>query len=50
MRALFAPSVVPEREQVVEAISGNICRCTGYEAIIDAILAAARQGAARRTG
>jgi aerobic carbon-monoxide dehydrogenase small subunit len=31
---------------VVEAISGNICRCTGYEPIINAILAAA-QGAGR---
>jgi carbon-monoxide dehydrogenase small subunit len=26
---------------VVEAISGNICRCTGYEPIINAVLAAA---------
>ena len=32
----------PTREEVVEAISGNICRCTGYEPIINAILAAAR--------
>lgn len=32
----------PSREEVVEAISGNICRCTGYEPIIQAILAAAR--------
>ncbi len=31
----------PSREEVVEAISGNICRCTGYEPIIDAILQAA---------
>ena len=31
----------PTRDQVVQAISGNVCRCTGYEAIIDAILAAA---------
>ena len=38
----------PTREQVVEAISGNICRCTGYEPIIDAILAAAAQGHGRR--
>jgi carbon-monoxide dehydrogenase small subunit len=26
---------------VVEAISGNICRCTGYEPIINSVLAAA---------
>jgi carbon-monoxide dehydrogenase small subunit len=32
----------PTREDVVEAISGNICRCTGYEPIIQAVLAAAR--------
>jgi carbon-monoxide dehydrogenase small subunit len=33
----------PSRDQVVQAISGNVCRCTGYEAIIDAILVAAEQ-------
>jgi carbon-monoxide dehydrogenase small subunit len=33
----------PSREDVVRAISGNICRCTGYEAIIDAILDAAQR-------
>lgn len=32
----------PTREDVVEAISGNICRCTGYEPIIKAVLSAAR--------
>jgi carbon-monoxide dehydrogenase small subunit len=32
----------PTREEVVEAISGNICRCTGYEPIIQAVLIAAR--------
>ena len=31
----------PTREDVAEAISGNLCRCTGYEPIIDAILTAA---------
>jgi aerobic-type carbon monoxide dehydrogenase small subunit (CoxS/CutS family) len=37
------------REQVREWISGNYCRCTGYQAIVDAIcdvLAARRQGVA----
>ena len=38
----------PSRVEVVEAISGNICRCTGYEPIINAILAAAARGAERR--
>jgi len=32
----------PSREDVVEALSGNICRCTGYEPIIQAVLSAAR--------
>ena len=32
----------PSREDVVEALSGNICRCTGYEPIIQAVLIAAR--------
>lgn len=31
----------PTREEVIEALSGNICRCTGYEPIINAVLAAA---------
>jgi aerobic carbon-monoxide dehydrogenase small subunit len=31
----------PNRDDVIDAISGNICRCTGYEPIINAILAAA---------
>jgi carbon-monoxide dehydrogenase small subunit len=31
----------PTREEVTEAISGNLCRCTGYETIVDAIMSAA---------
>jgi carbon-monoxide dehydrogenase small subunit len=31
----------PTREEVIDAISGNICRCTGYEPIIASILVAA---------
>jgi carbon-monoxide dehydrogenase small subunit len=46
-RALLAKNPQPSREEVVEAISGNICRCTGYEPIIAAILAAANAPGAR---
>ncbi|MFT4039391.1 MAG: (2Fe-2S)-binding protein [Thermomicrobiales bacterium] len=39
--ALLEENPAPAREDVVRAISGHVCRCTGYEAIIDAVLAAA---------
>ncbi|MET1414316.1 (2Fe-2S)-binding protein [Roseibium sp. HPY-6] len=42
-KALLDRTPRPSREEVVEAISGNICRCTGYEPIIDAIMAASGQ-------
>lgn len=42
-KALLTKNPNPTREEVVEAISGNICRCTGYEPIIDAILITAGQ-------
>lgn len=47
-KTLLDRNPAPTREEVVEAISGNICRCTGYEPIIAAILAAAGQRGARR--
>ena len=47
-KALLDRNPAPSRVEVVEAISGNICRCTGYEPIINAILAAAARGAERR--
>jgi len=33
----------PTEHEVREAISGNLCRCSGYQAIVEAILAAARK-------
>lgn len=32
----------PDREQIREHLSGNYCRCTGYQAIVDAIETTAR--------
>lgn len=49
-KALLDRNSNPSRDEVVEAIAGNICRCTGYEPIINAILAAAKSGGARRYG
>ncbi len=40
-KALLDRNPRPTRGEVVEAISGNLCRCTGYEPIIEAVLAAA---------
>jgi carbon-monoxide dehydrogenase small subunit len=37
-KALLDRNPRPSREEVVEAIAGNLCRCTGYEPIIAAIL------------
>ena len=42
-KAILDREPSPTREQVVEAISGNLCRCTGYEPIIEAILTAAQR-------
>jgi aerobic carbon-monoxide dehydrogenase small subunit len=44
--ALLEANPDPSREDVVRAISGNVCRCTGYESIINAVLDAAARRAA----
>ncbi len=41
--ALLAENPHPTREEVVHALDGNLCRCTGYAPIVDAILAAAER-------
>jgi aerobic-type carbon monoxide dehydrogenase small subunit (CoxS/CutS family) len=33
----------PSEAEVREALAGNLCRCTGYEAIVEAAMAAARE-------
>jgi aerobic carbon-monoxide dehydrogenase small subunit len=41
-RDLLAAGGVPSRDTIREHLSGNYCRCTGYQAIVDAIEAVAR--------
>ena len=36
----------PDRDQIKASLVGNICRCTGYERIIDAVLSIHAEGAA----
>ena len=40
-RALLERQPQPDRTQIREALSGNLCRCTGYQQIIDSVEAAA---------
>jgi carbon-monoxide dehydrogenase small subunit len=42
--ALLRKNPHPTEEEVREGLSGNLCRCTGYSMIVEAILLAARQG------
>jgi aerobic carbon-monoxide dehydrogenase small subunit len=41
--ALLTQNTHPTREQIIEAISGNLCRCTGYGQIVEAIEYAAER-------
>jgi len=40
-KALLAQNPAPTVDDVREALAGNLCRCTGYTKIVDAVLAAA---------
>ena len=42
LKVFLAEEPDPTEEQVRDAISGNLCRCTGYQNIVDAALDAAR--------
>ena len=42
-KALLDKNSRPEAAEVRRAISGNLCRCTGYQQIVDAVLAAAKE-------
>ncbi len=45
-RALLDANPAPTRDEIREALAGNLCRCTGYERIIDAV----EDAAARESG
>jgi carbon-monoxide dehydrogenase small subunit len=42
-KALLDENPNPTREEVKKALAGNLCRCTGYVKIVDAVLAAAEK-------
>ncbi len=42
-QSLLERNLNPSREQIVESIAGNLCRCTGYEPVVRAIEAAAKK-------
>jgi aerobic-type carbon monoxide dehydrogenase small subunit (CoxS/CutS family) len=48
-RALLDREPNPSREQIREALAGNLCRCTGYLQIIEAVEAARLRGPGDRT-
>jgi selenium-dependent xanthine dehydrogenase len=48
-KALLDRKPRPSRQEIVEALEGNLCRCTGYAKIIEAVEVAAGQEKPRRT-
>lgn len=44
--SLLAKKPLPTAEEISEGLCGNLCRCTGYLQIMEAVMEAARRGAA----
>ena len=42
--ALLSKNAHPTEEEIREGLSGNLCRCTGYNAIVNAVANAAKEG------
>jgi carbon-monoxide dehydrogenase small subunit len=49
-KALLDTNPSPTRAEIIDALCGNICRCTGYQKIVDAVAAAAALMAHRSKG
>jgi len=49
-KALLDREPNPDRQRIKEALAGNLCRCTGYQQIVEAVETAARQLSQDRTG
>ena len=45
--ALLQKNPSPSEDEIKRALEGNLCRCTGYRKIIDAVLSLSREGACR---
>jgi carbon-monoxide dehydrogenase small subunit len=43
MKAFLDERPAPSEDEIRAALSGNLCRCTGYQHIVDAVLLAARR-------
>jgi carbon-monoxide dehydrogenase small subunit len=41
--ALLNDNPAPDEDEIRETLSGNLCRCTGYQSIVDGVLLAARR-------
>jgi aerobic carbon-monoxide dehydrogenase small subunit len=48
--ALLAAIPQPGETDIREALAGNLCRCTGYQRIVEAVRAAAKERTARESG
>ena len=42
--ALLARTPHPTRDEILEGLAGNLCRCGGYSRIVEAVVQASREG------
>ena len=42
--ALLEKTPKPNKQEINKALEGNLCRCTGYNSIVDAVLQVSDQG------